>query len=169
MMRVLLGRPLKASSAKRDALNGAELPTASLCSSFINPGRTEMPFDGVGFSANEYSQKIDAVIDLIGTPERWGKGTFRSKDGRYCLRGAIRKLDKSEVLDPVVLDAINQVTGRSYFTIVRFNDSNLTNHAMILTVLMRARENIAAGRFRMTAKSAIRVSFFRRWCNRVTA
>jgi hypothetical protein len=132
-------------------------------------GRTEMPFDGVGFSASEYSQKIDAVIDLVGTPEKWGKGSFRTKDGRYCLRGAIRKLDKSEVLGPVVLDAINQVTGRSYFTIERFNDSSLTTHAMILTVLTRARENIAAGRFRMTSKSAIRVSLFRRWCNRVTA
>ena len=115
-----------------------------------------MPFDGVGFSANEYSQKIDAVVDLIGPPERWGKGTFRTKDGRYCLRGAIRKLDKSEVLGPVVLDTINQVTGRSYVTIERFNDSSLTNHAMILTVLARARENIVAGRFRMTSKSAIR-------------
>jgi len=59
-----------------------------------------MPFDGVGFSVNEYSQKIDAVIDLIGSPERWGKGSFRSNDGRYCLRGAIRAVDKREVLGP---------------------------------------------------------------------
>lgn len=128
-----------------------------------------MPFDGVGFAANEYSQKIDAVIDLIGTPERWGKGTFRSKDGRFCLRGAIRKIDKNEVLGPVVLDAINEFADRKYVTMERFNDSNLTTHAMILAVLARARENIAMGRFRMTSTSAIRVSLFRRWCNRVTA
>jgi len=128
-----------------------------------------MPFDGVGFSANEYSQKLDAVIDLIGTPERWGKGRFRSPDGRYCLRGAIRSLDKSEILGPVVLEAINQVTGKDYFILERFNDSERTNHAMILTVLGRARENIAAGRFRMTSTSQIRVNLFRRWCNRVTA
>jgi hypothetical protein len=128
-----------------------------------------MPFDGVGFSTNEYSQKIEEVINLIGKPEKWGKGSFRSKDGRYCLRGAIRKLDRNEVLGPVVLDAINQVTDGRYFTIERFNDSKLTTHAMILTVLARARENIALGRFRMTPKSEIRVSLFRRWCNRVTA
>jgi hypothetical protein len=128
-----------------------------------------MPFDGVGFSANEYSQKIDAVIDLLENPERWGKGSFRTNDGRYCLRGAIRTLDGREVLGPLVLDAINQVTGRNYYTIERFNDSPRTTHAMILTVLARARENIAAGRFRKTSTSAIRVSLFRRWCDRVTA
>jgi hypothetical protein len=109
------------------------------------------------------------VISLIGTLEKWGKGSFRSKDGRYCLRGAIRKLDKNESLGPILLDAINQVTDGRYFTIERFNDRKLTTHAMILTVLARARENIAAGRFRMTSKSEIRVSLFRRWCNRVTA
>jgi hypothetical protein len=128
-----------------------------------------MPFDGVGFPANEYLQKIDAVVDLIGAPERWGKGGFRSHDGRYCLRGAIRTLDKSEILGPVVLDAIKQVTGRNYFTIEKFNDSHSTNHAMVLAVMAKARENIAAGRFRMTSTKAIRVSLFRRWCNRVTA
>jgi hypothetical protein len=128
-----------------------------------------MPFDGVGFSTNEYSQKIDDVIKLIGTPEKWGKGSFRSKDGRYCLRGAIRKLDKNEVLGPVVLDAINQVTGGRYFTIERFNDSHSTNHTMVLAVLAQARDNIAAGRFRMTSTKAIRVSLFRRLGNRMTA
>jgi hypothetical protein len=34
------------------------------------------------------------------------------------------------------------------FTIETFNDGPRTNHAMILAVLVRARENIAAGRFR---------------------
>lgn len=128
-----------------------------------------MPFDGAGFPANEYLQKIDAVIDLIGPPERWGKGRFRSQDGRYCLRGAIRTVDKREVLGPVVLDAIKQVTRRNYFTIETFNDCRRTTHAMVITVLARARENIAAGRFGRTATSAIRVSPFRRWWNRVTA
>jgi hypothetical protein len=50
---------------------GAELTPLRFCSLGINLWRTEMPFDGVGFSANEYSQKIDAVIDLVGVPERW--------------------------------------------------------------------------------------------------
>jgi hypothetical protein len=84
------------------------------------------------------------------------------------LRGAIRALDKTEVLGPVVLDAINQVTGRKYFTIERFNDSHLTDHAMILTVLGTARDNIAAGRFRKTATGAVKISLFRRCWNFMT-
>jgi hypothetical protein len=107
-----------------------------------------MPFDGVGFAAtNDYLQKIDAVIDLIGTPERWAKGSFRTVDGRYCLRGAIRTLDQSEVLGPIILDAINQTTWKYYWNIERFNDNVLTDHGAILAVLAKARENIAAGRF----------------------
>src|SRR5215472_11075067 len=102
-----------------------------------------MPFDGVEFFTDEYLQKIDAVIDLIGTADRWGKGSFRSPDGRYCVRGAIRALDTSEALGPVVLDAINQVTWRHYWHIERFNDNSWTNHELVLTVLNKARDNIA--------------------------
>jgi|SRR5215469_4290045 len=127
-----------------------------------------MPFDGAGFPANEYLQKIDTVIDLLGTPERWGKGSFRTRDGRYCLRGAIRSFDKTEVLGPVVLDAIKQVTGHNYYNIERFNDRHSTNHAIVVTVLTKARENIVTGRFPMTATSAIRLSLIRRCWNRMT-
>ena len=126
-----------------------------------------MPFDGVGFSANEYSQKIDAVMDLLENPERWGKGNFRTRDGRYCLRGAIRTVDQEEVLGPAVLEAINQVTEKNYRKIEYFNDSHWTDHAMVLTVLARSRENIAAGRVAVPAESPIQVSLFRRCWNRM--
>jgi hypothetical protein len=127
-----------------------------------------MPFDGVGFSGNEHAQKIDEVIDLLGIPERWGKGNFRTRDGRYCLRGAIKTVDQSEVLGPTVLEAINQVTGKSYRKIEYFNDSHWTDHAMVLTVLERARENIAAGRFAVPPESPNQVSLLRRCWNRMT-
>ena len=128
-----------------------------------------MPFDGIECFANENLQKIDAVIDLIGTPERWSKGRFRTPDGRYCLRAAIRTLDPSETLGPLILDAINQVAWPHYWQIERFNDSPLTNHDQVLTVLMRARANIAAGRFAVTAANPVRPTPFRRCWNRVTA
>lgn len=123
-----------------------------------------MPFDGVGFAANnDYLQKIDAVIDLIGTPERWAKGSFRTIDGRYCLRGAIRTLDQSEVLGPIILDAINQMTWKYYWNIERFNDNVLTDHGAILAVLTKARENIAAGRFVGAPKSTSPPTLSRWW------
>ena len=128
-----------------------------------------MPFDGVEFFADQYLQKIDAVIDLIGTADRWGKGSFRTPDGRYCLRGAIRALDTSEALGPVVLDAINQVTWRRYWHIERFNDSAWTNHELVLAVLIIARENIAAGRFVIAPRLTTRRTVFRRWWSRAAA
>jgi hypothetical protein len=116
-----------------------------------------MPFDGIGFSAaNEHLEKIDAVIDLIQTPERWAKGSFRTPDGRYCLRGAIKALDKSEVLTPSVIDAINQIASKKYYTIERFNDNPSTTHAMVLSALARARENIATGRLNIMAPAQSR-------------
>ena len=128
-----------------------------------------MPFDGVGFSVNEYTQKIDAVIDLIGTPERWGKGSFRTPDGRYCLRGAMRIVDETGVLKPVILHAIKEITGKTYINIEGFNDNHSTDHAAILMVLARARENIAAGRLAMPAESPIQVRLLRRSWNCVAA
>jgi len=123
-----------------------------------------MPFDGVGFAAtNDYLQKIDAVIDLIGTPERWTKGSFRTIDGRYCLRGALQTLDQSEILGPIILDAINQMTWKNYWNIEAFNDHVLTDHKTILAVLTKARENIAAGHFVGAPKSMIQPTVLARW------
>jgi hypothetical protein len=71
-----------------------------------------MPFDGTGFVYNESLQKLDAVMDLLGSADRWCKGALRSHDGRYCIRGAIRAVSGTELLEPVILQAIGQVAGR---------------------------------------------------------
>ncbi len=105
-----------------------------------------MPFDGARCVHREYLQKMDKLIDLIGTPGRWGKGRFWTPDGRYCLRGAMREVDRSETLGPVILDAINEVTGRNYWRIESFNDNARTDHEQLVAVLIRARQNILAGR-----------------------
>src|SRR5213080_1303494 len=82
-----------------------------------------MPFDGVGFVYDESLEKLDALIDLLGTPDRWCKGALRSHDGRYCIRGAIRAVNGAELLEPAILQAIDQV----------------------VAVLSRARRNIEVG------------------------
>jgi len=81
----------------------------------------------------------------------------------------MRIVDETGVLKPVILDSIKVITGKTFINIEGFNDNHSTDHAAILLVLARARENIAEGRFRMTSTSQIRVNLFRRWCNRVTA
>ena len=52
-----------------------------------------MPFDGVGFVSDDSLQKIDAVINLLGAPEKWCKGALRSHDGRlYKGRTGVARL-----------------------------------------------------------------------------
>ena len=104
-----------------------------------------MPFDGVGFASYESLQKIDAVIDLLGTPDKWCKGALRSHDGRYCIRGAVRAVDAADVLEPSILEAIGQVAGKRFRRIESFNDHPNTSHEQVLAVLYRARENLSLG------------------------
>src|SRR3954471_13219989 len=104
-----------------------------------------MPFDGVGFVADESLQKIDAVIDLLATPDRWCKGALRSHDGRYCIRGAVRAVDAADTLEPSILEAIGQVAGKRFRRIESFNDHPNTSHEQVLAVLHRARENLSLG------------------------
>jgi hypothetical protein len=104
-----------------------------------------MPFDGVGFIGNESVRKMDEVIDLLGTPDKWCKGALRSHDGRYCIRGAVRAVDAADMLEPYILEAIGQVAGKRFRRIESFNDHPNTSHEQVLSVLRRARENLGAG------------------------
>jgi hypothetical protein len=105
-----------------------------------------MPFDGVGLGLDERVGKIDKVIDLLATPDKWCKGTLKTHDGRRCIRGAIMAVDGVGTLQPVVLRAINEVTGRHYRRIESFNDHPDTDHAQVVEVLARARDELFAGR-----------------------
>jgi hypothetical protein len=104
-----------------------------------------MPFDGVGFGFDDRMGKIDKVMNLLATPDRWCKGTLRTHDGRHCIRGAIMAVDGVGTLQPVVLRAINEVTGRHYRRIESFNDHPDTDHSQVVEVLSRARIDVAAG------------------------
>jgi hypothetical protein len=104
-----------------------------------------MPFDGAGFVYSESLQKLDAVIDLLETPDRWCKGALRSHDGRYCIRGAIRAVSGADLLEPALLQAIGQVASRRFRRIEAFNDHPNTTHDQVVAVLAQARNNIEAG------------------------
>ena len=104
-----------------------------------------MPFDGVGLGLDERMYKIDRVVDLLAIPERWCKGMLRTSDGRHCIRGAIMAVDGLGTLRPIVLRAINEVTGRHYRSIEAFNDHPNTDHVQVVEVLVRARTDLAVG------------------------
>jgi hypothetical protein len=101
-----------------------------------------MPFDGVGFAFDDRVGKIDRVIDLLATPDKWCKGNFKTPDGRHCIRGAIMAVDGGDCLRPIVLRAVREVTGKQYRRIESFNDHVDTDHPQLLGVLMRAREQL---------------------------
>ncbi len=111
----------------------------------LSEGHT-MPFDGVELLYNPSLQKMDAVIDLLATPDKWCKGALRSHDGRHCIRGAVRAVDGAELLEPPILQAIGEVAGRRFRRIESFNDHPNTSHEQVMAVLVRARDNIRVGR-----------------------
>jgi len=109
-----------------------------------------MPFDGFGYVSSEPLRKIDAVIDLLSTPDKWCKGALRSHDGRYCIRGAVMSIGATDQLEPAILQAIGEVAGRRFRRIESFNDYPNTTHEQVVTVLQRARDNMAGGMTRRT-------------------
>jgi hypothetical protein len=104
-----------------------------------------MPFDGVGYVSSEPLRKIDVVIDLLGTPDKWCKGALRSHDGRYCIRGAVMSVGATDQLEPAILQAIGEVAGRRFRRIESFNDYPNTTHEQVVAVLQRARDNMVDG------------------------
>lgn len=103
-----------------------------------------MPFDGVEVVYRDQLQRIDAVIDLLVTPDRWCKGALKSHDGRHCIRGAVRAAD-ADALEPAILRAIGEIAGPRFRRIESFNDHPQTSHEQVLAVLRRARTHVAAG------------------------
>jgi hypothetical protein len=106
-----------------------------------------VPLAGIFFDPRRPSTANgDGVIDLLATPEKWCKATLRTIDGRHCIRGAIMAVDGwARHLRPVVLRAINEVTGHHYWSIEKFNDDPDTHHAQVVEVLARARMDMAVG------------------------
>jgi hypothetical protein len=113
-----------------------------------------MPFDGIGYVSTEPLYKIDAVIDLLSTPDRWCKGALRSHDGRYCIRGAVMSVGATDQLEPAILQAIGEVAGRRFRRIESFNDYPNTTHEQVVAVLRRARASMVGGTARKTWRPA---------------
>ena len=103
-----------------------------------------MPFDeGRYRERDDPLERLDKVIALLATEDRWCKFFGLSGDGRRCLWGALWAEDAAAILEGPVLRAIRQVTGFPYESIDAFNDHPATTHAMVLTVLHRVRQDLS--------------------------
>ncbi len=121
-----------------------------------------MPFDGLSYRRNEALAKMDAVIDLLATEDRWCKGALKNLMGQRCLMGAMQEAH-ALILKPYVLSAIRDVTGKNYHTVESFNDRRTTTHALVLEVLMHARHDLEVGR----SPAAAGAGTFAGWCKSV--
>jgi hypothetical protein len=101
-----------------------------------------MPFDG---NDHDIIDKLDEVIALLSNKRRWCQGQLRTPDGRYCIGGAMMAVDATLALRTPILHAIEEVTGRDYVRIERFNDHPGTTHGLVIKVLCKARENLSGG------------------------
>jgi hypothetical protein len=101
-----------------------------------------MPFDGTQAPRLLAYEKIDEVMKLIGSEDRWCKGSLSTLDGRRCLVAAMQTVHAQQMLEPIVLHAIRDVTGKHFRRIERFNDHRTTSHATVMRVLGRARDSL---------------------------
>jgi hypothetical protein len=106
-----------------------------------------MPLDGteIPFLGDHPLAKLGAVERLLASERQWCKGRMRDRDGRHCLVGAMQAVDARQLLEPIVLRAAREVSGRHYWRVESFNDNPRTTHSDVLRVLRRAREHIIAG------------------------
>ena len=104
-----------------------------------------MPFDGTHAPPLLAYEKIEEVMKLIGSEDRWCKGSLSTPDGRRCLVAAMQTVHAQQMLEPIVLHAIRDVTGKHFRGIERFNDHRTTTHATVMQVLGRARDSLFEG------------------------
>ncbi|HEV2551715.1 MAG TPA: hypothetical protein VGU20_30680 [Stellaceae bacterium] len=105
-----------------------------------------MPFDGNDYERTiDILDKLDKVIALLSNKRRWCQGQLQTTDGRYCIGGAMMAVGATLELRTPILHAIEQVTGRDYVRIERFNDHPRTTHGLVIKVLHKARENLSGG------------------------
>lgn len=116
-----------------------------------------MPFDGVETPFN-YLAKFDQVIELMETPGQWVKHTYRTPNGRYCLKEALNVVGIAEVFEPIILKAAEEVTGREFCCIESFNDHPQTMRGDVIAVLHQTRTNVFAGKAALPGPGSVMAS-----------
>jgi hypothetical protein len=105
-----------------------------------------MPFDGVDFARHEkVLDKLDEVVSLLGSEDRWCQKALRTDDGRRCIVGALVDAKAKKQLYGLVLASAREVTGVSYTSVERFNDDSATDHRLVLAVLGDVRRRVMLG------------------------
>jgi hypothetical protein len=116
-----------------------------------------MPFDGVATPFTNLA-KFDEVIDLLETPNRWVKHTYRNRDDQYCLLGALNTVGVTKLFERVILRSISEmVEDKEFCCIESFNDHPETLHQDVVAVLYRARRHVAGAAFDVSVPPAAKL------------
>jgi hypothetical protein len=113
-----------------------------------------MPFDGVETPFN-YLAKFDQVIELIETPGKWVKHTYRTPGERYCLKEVLNIVGIAEVFEPIILKVAETTTGREFCCIESFNDHPETLRGDVIAVLRQTRSDILAGKIALPRSETV--------------
>lgn len=127
-----------------------------------------MPFDGAESPNLLILGRLEVARELLSDQRRWCKGSLINAAGQMCLLGALRRAGVEEELKPLLLNAVREVTGRSFRSVERFNDHSKTTHATVLQVLDQTRQGIATGRYRVGRRSGPLVRW-RSFCRSLVA
>ena len=120
-----------------------------------------MPFDGVDFARHErVLDKLDEVVSLLGSEDRWCQKALRTDDGRRCIVGALVDAKAKKQLYGLVLASARDVTGVSYTSVERFNDDSGTDHKLVMAVLDDVRHRVMLGD--IPADVVVKASFLQR-------
>jgi len=120
-----------------------------------------MPFDGRDLEIhNPAVRKLDRAIDLLSNEDRWCKNSLRTAEGKRCLLAALIDA-RARRLSTSVLVAAKELTGKTYSRVESFNDDDATDHALVLAVLRRAREDVS-----LTQATSIGSAGMLRWIAR---
>jgi hypothetical protein len=104
-----------------------------------------MPFDGVETPLS-YLARFDHIIELIETPGKWVKHTYRTPNGRYCLKEMLNVVGVAEVFEPIIPEVAATTTGGQFCCIESFNDHPETLGSDVAAVLRQTRAEIVAGK-----------------------
>jgi hypothetical protein len=108
--------------------------------------RIPMPFDGTDFSRRQQLlDKLDLVVRLLDSEDKWCKHQFLSWGGKRCILAALFLTHSRHLLAPVILAAARDITGTRFTRIDNFNDDPATDYALVTTVLDRVHERILTG------------------------
>jgi hypothetical protein len=105
-----------------------------------------MPFDGTGtVIRTDLLAKINLMMEMLGSKERWCKKQFRGAEGERCLLAAVKDAGGGKDLSAMILRAAVETSGICYDRVDHFNDSSSTNHALVMRVLGRVRDTLEVG------------------------